>query len=145
MECWKKWNSTHFLTQNGCFRVPFFFTRREKKKEKKLYQHLLCPICEQMLPLSVTLYDLMTYPCKKKCFYLNWSNTCTVCVVSQKTNHCCDKRVPKKALFLKMCVLTTIKYDRKVLNDWFPIHYGENFMNYILIVNNLVVQYVNWI
>ena len=32
-----------------------------------------------------------------------------------------------------------------MLNDWFSIHYGENFMNYKLMVNNLAVQYVNWI
>ena len=32
-----------------------------------------------------------------------------------------------------------------MLNDWFSIHYGENFMNYKLMVNNLAVQYVKWI
>ena len=121
----------------------FFFTRREKKKRKRNYTSIhYAQYVSKCCPFLL-LYMTWWHTLAKRNVLLELIEYC-VCVVSQKTNHCCDKRVPKKTLFQKICILTTIKYDRKVLNDWFSIHYGENFMNNKLMVNNLAVQYVNW-
>ena len=42
--------------------------------------------------------SMALYPCKRNAFTLIDCILC-VCVVSQKTNHCCNKRVPKKGPF----------------------------------------------
>ena len=62
-----------------------------------------------------------------------------VCVVSQKTNHCCEMGT-KKGPFPE-----NLYFDHYMIGRCLSIHYSENFTNYKLMVNNLALQYVNWI